>query len=393
MYVTRPLSLYKRNPSALSLPPPEGPNSGILIIQDEEAEPTCCFGLFKSDQVEDLPFPQNKNLKVRYTTSGGAAGSTHTVTYTNRVIFVPVLNQPLSSNQYHVIERRGRYKGEAHTNATEEDVAACCFGCCIPDMEPEPFDPKDARQQFEIRKRGWGGYVAKSVAPDGFPPGFLRRKGWRVVTSTASDFELNEARGLDRNLRDRLPDFHFPLSQRSSASVVVGKWYCPCMFIKEGKLKDQFVASRYYEMTLEQRWEQIFARENSLSEGNSVIVDAVVQREVIAVAGREVAPDERNVVDGIMWFRSSSNVGGEASVGLSLEIVERMKWEQERAGCPGGNESYVTVKRVEEFGGIGGWKKLGCYVLVERFVLRRMDGSLVLTYDFKHTHQIRSKWE
>jgi hypothetical protein len=32
--------MYKRNPSALSLPPPEGPNSGILIIQDEEAEST-----------------------------------------------------------------------------------------------------------------------------------------------------------------------------------------------------------------------------------------------------------------------------------------------------------------------------------------------------------------
>ena len=107
MYVTRPLSMYKRNPSALSLPPPEGPNSGILIIQDEEAESTCCFGLFKSDQVEDLPFPQNKNLKVRYTTSGGAANihgdthahNTHTVTHTNRVIFIPALNQPLSSNQ------------------------------------------------------------------------------------------------------------------------------------------------------------------------------------------------------------------------------------------------------------------------------------------------------
>jgi hypothetical protein len=51
------------------------------------------------------------------------------------------------------------------------------------------------------------------------------------------------------------------------------------------------------------------------------------------------------------------------------------------------------VKRVEEFGGDGGWKKFGCYVLVERFVLRRMDGSLVLTNDFKHTHQVRSKWE
>ena len=80
-------------------------------------------------------------------------------------------------------------------------------------------------------------------------------------------------------------------------------------------------------------------------------------------------------------------------MGLSLEVFERMKWEQERAGWVGGNERHVAVKRVEEFGGIGGWKKFGCYVLVERFVLKRLHGSLVLNYDFKHTHQIRCKWE
>ncbi|KAL3566015.1 hypothetical protein D5086_031430 [Populus alba] len=40
-----------------------------------------------------------------------------------------------------------------------------------------------------------------------------------------------------------------------------------------------------------------------------------------AVAGGEVAPDKRNAVDGVIWFRSSGDVGGEASVGLSLEIV------------------------------------------------------------------------
>lgn len=116
MYVTRPLSLYKRNPSALSSPPPEGPNSGILIIQDEEAEPTCCFGLFKSDQVKDLPFPQNKNLRVSYTTSRGAGNNRMNHTSINRVIFIPVLNQPLSSNQHYVIERRGRHKGYAYSH-------------------------------------------------------------------------------------------------------------------------------------------------------------------------------------------------------------------------------------------------------------------------------------
>ncbi|KAH8481269.1 hypothetical protein Peur_067641 [Populus x canadensis] len=272
MYVTRPLSMYKRNPSALSSAPPEGSNSVILIIQDEEVDLTCCFCCSKIDFVKDLPFPQNKNLT------------------------------PLSSNRYYVIERQGKHKGEAHTNAKEEDETTCCFGFCRhnPDKEPQSFDPKDVYEQFEISKSNRFGYVSKSVAPDGIPPIFLRRKGWTVSTSTARDFELKEAAGLDRNLRARLPDFHLPLSQRSSAPVVVGNWYCPFMFIKEGKLKDQMSISRYYEMTLEQRWEQIFASEYNSSEGNSVVVDAVVQRETVDVAGREAAPDKRNAVDGVM---------------------------------------------------------------------------------------------
>ena len=55
-----------------------------------------------------------------------------------------------------------------------------------------------------------------------------------------------------------------------------------------------------------------------------------------------------------------------------------MKWEQERVGWVGGNDRQVSLKRVEEFEGTGQWSKFGCYVLVERFVLKRMDGSLVL---------------
>ncbi|KAL5855954.1 hypothetical protein ACOSQ4_005756 [Xanthoceras sorbifolium] len=74
-----------------------------------------------------------------------------------------------------------------------------------------------------------------------------------------------------------------------------------------------------------------------------------------------------------------------------------MNWEEERVGWVRGNERQVSVKREEQCcGGVHGsdqWRKFGCYVLVERFVLKRMDGSLFLTYDFKHTHHIRSKWE
>jgi hypothetical protein len=53
----------------------------------------------------------------------------------------------------------------------------------------------------------------------------------------------------------------------------------------------------------------------------------------------------------------------------------------------------VSVKRTEEFDGKGEWRKFGCYVLVERFALKRMDGNVVLTFDFRHPLQIRSKWE
>ena len=132
---------------------------------------------------------------------------------------------------------------------------------------------------------------------------------------------------------------------------------------------------------------------------NAVFVDAFVQREAVFVAGNEVSSDYNhargNIVDdGFMWFKSSDGVGGERSVGLSMKIVERMKWEQERVGWVSGDERQVRVERVEEFGGTGEWKKFACYVLVERFVLKRMDGSLaLLIYDFKHTHQIRCKWE
>ena len=111
MYVTRPLSLYRKSPDALSLPLPEGPRFGILVIQDEEAEPTSCFGLFRSNDIMDLPFPQNKSLEHRYITGIGVAFNT--VHHFQNVIFIPVLNQPLSSNLYYAIQPHGKDKGYA----------------------------------------------------------------------------------------------------------------------------------------------------------------------------------------------------------------------------------------------------------------------------------------
>ncbi|KAB1206512.1 hypothetical protein CJ030_MR7G000032 [Morella rubra] len=336
MYVTRPLSMYQKHPDSLSLPPPEGPSSGILVIQDEEAEPTCCFGMCKTGEIKELPFPQNKSLELRYTIGIGYERTSHF----HNVTFIPVLNQPLSSNCYYAVQPYGKHREEAYTNSKEEDTSTCCFGGDAYDVPPQPLDPTNVNQQFQIRRKGgiinnWGGFVARSAGPDGLPPFFLRRKGWKICASASPDFELGEAQGLDSALRARLPDFAFPLPNLSSKPVVVGKWYCPVMFIREGTPKTLMDGRRnsiYYEITLEQKWEQIFASENNDDQLNAVAVEALVKREVVTVGGREAVIDERNVADGLVWFTSSSNVGEETRVAMGLALVGRMKWEQERAG-------------------------------------------------------------
>ena len=109
MYVTRPLSLYRKSPSALEAEPPaEGPYSGYLVITDEDADEqdSFCFGACKRKGVDKLPFPQDKMLNVVHS-------SEVEETMVTSVWFIPVLDQPLSSNRYYVIRAKGRYKGYA----------------------------------------------------------------------------------------------------------------------------------------------------------------------------------------------------------------------------------------------------------------------------------------
>lgn len=143
-------------------------------------------------------------------------------------------------------------------------------------------------------------------------------------------------------------------------------------------------------MTLEQRWEEIgFGENGDVNEVRSVVnVSVSVRREKNTLSGVE-AMKEKKVSDGFVWFR----VGGRRCVGLSVAIMEKMKWVQEEGGWVGGREREVRVERVVEIGGDEGWCRFGCYVLVESFVLRRLDGSLVLRSDFRHTHRVRCKWE
>ncbi|OIT21241.1 PREDICTED: uncharacterized protein LOC109219169 [Nicotiana attenuata] len=393
MYVTRPLSYYQQNPEALSLPP-DGPNSGYLVVQDEESETYCCFGLCKNRDLMDLPFPQNKNLTVRYETSDGE----HKIILKEDVMFIPVLNKPLSSNQYFAIKPHGKSKGKAFVCSKEEDKQNCCFCRCIRDVRPKPLDPDEVYQQYEIclyvtSCSAKGSFFAKSLAPDGFPPRFLRRKGWHLCAKTPKNYELSDdALGLNAELRQQLPELNLTPSCKSSEAVVVGKWYCPFMFIKDGTVKVQMERSMFYEMTLEQKWEPFFTCQNDYkNEGNSVLVDVVLDTEIVLIAESKAKWDETNVVEGVIWFRSYGKNGKEIpSVGLRQEIVQRMKWEQER----GGWQNQGRIKQVQQYRENGSkWKKFSFYVLIERFVLRRMDKSVVMTYDFKHIDKLKSIWE
>ncbi|KAK4263700.1 hypothetical protein QN277_029081 [Acacia crassicarpa] len=391
MYVTRPRSLYKKDPEALRNQP-EGPNSGYLVLQDEEAETYGFFGLWKKG-IGNLPFPQNRNLTVDYAISTG----TSVVVYQDPVLFIPVLNQPLSSNRYYVVSRKGKHQGEAGTCSKEEDMGTCL--CCnyVKDVKSRPLNPFDDYQQFEIKKKRWG-FQGKPILSDGFPPQFLRNDGWSLSTKTPRDYQLGEALGINPTLRSKLPPFTFSSSSsRSPEPVVIGKWYCPFMFVKEEgvSVKDQMKMSVFYEMTLERRWEKVHSKENN-GKSNEVFVDVVVKTEVAKLGdGREAVWEEGKVgEEGVMWFRNLERGG--RKVGLSMAIVERMRWEEERSDYREGNKEKKEVRfeKVEKFEGMSGmWSDFGFYVLVESFVLKRMDGSSVLSYDFRHSNHVKCTWE
>lgn len=102
--------MYRESPSTLEMKPPDGPYSGCLVITDEEADAqdTLCWascGLCKRKKVKKLPFPQDKILTIVYTSDQ------YHDTRTTNVWFIPVPDQPLSSNCYYVIRAKGRHKG------------------------------------------------------------------------------------------------------------------------------------------------------------------------------------------------------------------------------------------------------------------------------------------
>ena len=70
-----------------------------------------------------------------------------------------------------------------------------------------------------------------------------------------------------------------------------------------------------YEITFGQKWDQIFPKENSQGEEDTVLVDVSVQTEAVKVAGRNAFWDDKDLANGVLWFKSCG-----LSVGLSLAL-------------------------------------------------------------------------
>ncbi|XP_020554894.1 uncharacterized protein LOC110013177 [Sesamum indicum] len=149
----------------------------------------------------------------------------------------------------------------------------------------------------------------------------------------------------------------------------------------------------FYELSLKQWWERIYSAENENQENNVVVVDARVKRLLCLVLGMEAEKDGREDGDGFVWFKVKGDCKRRVSVGLSCAVYEKMRWVQGTRGWFDG-ERDVRVCGSKEIGSSSnGWRKFCCYVLVESFVVRRMDGSLLINFSFRNTDRIECRWE
>ncbi|WZZ28053.1 hypothetical protein YC2023_011454 [Brassica napus] len=178
---------------------------------------TFCFGMCKGTKIEMLPFPQDKILSVVHTDSSG--------------------NRDTSVKK-------------------EIEKGMCCFLDILQVKKLKPLDPRNIYQTVKINRRHDHTFFAKSVAPDGTPPLFLKKKGWELPTSRSLHPRgPRETLGLNDDLRARLPEFGFSVSTIWSGSVIEGEWYCPFMFVKENcSASHQMKKSMFYRMTLSQYW-------------------------------------------------------------------------------------------------------------------------------------------
>ncbi|GJN16264.1 hypothetical protein PR202_gb03310 [Eleusine coracana subsp. coracana] len=363
--------MFMSHPEVALQPPPEGHiSSGCLVVDDTDAGgaavDTCCWGTCFRTRVRELPFPQNLVLTVEY--REGSAENRRT--YSEDVVFVPVPGQPLASNRYYVVIAKGKHKkGLVRACSRAEDMTPCCCWMQINDAKPRQFDPNDVYQQIEVvphrRRRGW--FTARAVAADGIPCLTFRKKYWAVYASKPKSFDLGEASGISASLRSS--------HELAGATVPTGKWYCPFFLVKEDGVApwQQMDRSMFYELTLVQQWEPVHELIGIGVGGGSKLAskNALIGGGVEAT--QESAAGSSQHGDAYVWFRAAST--GQR-VGLCASVWERMRWEEYRRGWVDDEADAENVA--------------GGSVLVERFVFKRMDGSVAVAFDFVHLNIV---WE
>jgi hypothetical protein len=157
--------------------------------------------------------------------------------------------------------------------------------------------------KVEITRMGYD-FRAKYVASDGILPDLFGGQHWALYAKNPDNYNLRQAICSYDSLLSKLPNFSFSLPNDRSESVVVRKWYCPFMFVKEGmELKEQMKISTFYKLTLKQIWEKIFLKENENCWEGDVLVDVVIQTEVVKVTEKYAAVwDDNRWVDWVLWF-------------------------------------------------------------------------------------------
>lgn len=375
-------------------PPPEGPYSAYLVFQqdedggEEEEQGASCWGCCNC--LREMPFSQDKCWKIFYAHNYG----TGVYVECEKAYFIPVLGQPLSSNCYYAVRAEGRHKGMVETCSTEEDMINFCCCRCVKGIRPRPLEPSNRYQQIQISRKRCG-FTSNCVASDGFPPHLLRMKGWSAVPKAlrGQPGKLAHVGGQNASLRAQLPPFNFSISEKRSPIVTVGEWYCPFIFINElgnrfDDPKIQLMESPLYKMELEKFWEEIYSTEVG-GGGEDIVVQSTVRVEEALLFGTQAVQESRDD-DGSVWIKGPLQEKEKLKgVRLSWSIIAKMRADEGRE-LSGAKDRDVRVKK--SFGITGIATKFVCYVVVERYVLKRMDGSIVLTYSFRDSDQVEGRW-
>lgn len=192
-----------------------------------------------------------------------------------------------------------------------------------------------------------------------------------MYASKPKNFDLGEARGLDAALRSRqLSDAGILDAFPAPTNSAVGKWFSPFFLVKEDGVapREQMERSAFYEVTLEQRWEPVHVHGAGPKLGSKrALIGGSVE------AKQEAGISRSRHGDAYVWFRAAAT--GQ-HLGVCKSVLERMRWEESRGG-------WVDEEEDPE-------KMAGGSVLVERFVVKRLDGTVVVAFDFLHLNKVRA---